>query len=258
MTDEARSIVADIEVVGTPEEVWAAIATGPGISAWYVPHEIEECTGGTMFASFGPGMDVVGRVAAWEPPNRVVFDAGEGADGLAFEWMVEAHAGGTCVVRLVNSGFGSGQEWDDQYDAMAEGWRLFMFNLQLHLEHFCGRAATAALPMATWDVPRTAAWDVLTQRLGIDARPSVGDTVDIRLPDGLGLTGTVADAGEHSISLVLAEPDGGTAFIAADGAGDKTSVSIWSYFYGPDQVALAEREAPRWAAWLDANSPSPT
>ena len=138
MTDETRAIVAEIEVAGTPEEVWAAIASGPGIASWYVPHEVDERTGGAMLVSFGPGMEVPGRVAAWEPPNRVVFDGGEGAGGLAFEWLVEARDGGTCVVRLVNSGFGSGEDWDDQYDAMTEGWRLFMFNLQLHLEHFRG------------------------------------------------------------------------------------------------------------------------
>ena len=59
-------------------------------------------------------MTVPGRVAAWEPPHRVLFAGAEGDEGLAFEWLVEARAGGSCVVRLVNSGFGSGAEWDAQ------------------------------------------------------------------------------------------------------------------------------------------------
>ena len=68
---------------GTPEEVWQAIATGPGISSWYVPHTVEEREGGAATASFGPGpeMTVPGRVAAWEPPRRIVFDGGEGVGG---------------------------------------------------------------------------------------------------------------------------------------------------------------------------------
>ena len=37
-----RSIQVDIEVPGTPEEVWQTIATGPGISAWFVPATFEE------------------------------------------------------------------------------------------------------------------------------------------------------------------------------------------------------------------------
>ena len=31
-----RSVQVEIEVSGTPEEVWQAIATGPGISSWFV------------------------------------------------------------------------------------------------------------------------------------------------------------------------------------------------------------------------------
>ena len=37
-----RSIQVEVEVPGTPEEVWQAIATGPGISSWFVPTEFEE------------------------------------------------------------------------------------------------------------------------------------------------------------------------------------------------------------------------
>lgn len=101
-----RSIELEVEVVGTPEEVWRAIATGPGISSWYVPHTVEERAGGAAMASFGEGpeMQIPGRVAAWEPPHRIVFDGGASDEGLAFEWLVEARAGGICIVRLVNTG----------------------------------------------------------------------------------------------------------------------------------------------------------
>jgi len=35
-----------IEVPGTPEEVWEAIATGPGISSWFVGCDVEQRDGG--------------------------------------------------------------------------------------------------------------------------------------------------------------------------------------------------------------------
>ena len=40
-----RSVQVEFEVPGTPEEVWQAIATGPGISSWFVPAEFDECDG---------------------------------------------------------------------------------------------------------------------------------------------------------------------------------------------------------------------
>ncbi|MCZ7628897.1 MAG: SRPBCC domain-containing protein [Microthrixaceae bacterium] len=177
--DTPRSIELEVEVVGTPEEVWEAIATGPGITSWYVPHTVEEREGGAASASFGPGpeMQVPGRVAVWEPPRRIVFDGGEDAGGLVFEWRVEAHDDGTCTVGLVNSGFGSGEGWDDQYDGMVEGWRLFLSNLQLHMEHFGGLTATPVLPMAMWAGPRTAAWATLATELGIPEEPAVGERI---------------------------------------------------------------------------------
>ena len=50
-----RYVQAEVEVPGTPEEVWQAIATGPGISSWFVPSEVEERVGGAVTCSFGPG-----------------------------------------------------------------------------------------------------------------------------------------------------------------------------------------------------------
>src|ERR1700722_7309777 len=40
-----RSIKVEVGVPGTPEEVWQAIATGPGISAWFTPAKFEERDG---------------------------------------------------------------------------------------------------------------------------------------------------------------------------------------------------------------------
>ena len=43
-------------------------------------------------ASFGPGpeMQIAGRVADWDPPNRIVFTGEDPANTMAFEWSIEA------------------------------------------------------------------------------------------------------------------------------------------------------------------------
>ena len=50
-----RSIQVEVEVPGTPEEVWQAIATGPGISSWFVPTEFEERDGKPVAVEMKPG-----------------------------------------------------------------------------------------------------------------------------------------------------------------------------------------------------------
>ena len=57
-----RSVEAKVEVPGTPEEVSRAIATGKGISAWFVPSTSDERVGGAAVASFGPGMESVATI----------------------------------------------------------------------------------------------------------------------------------------------------------------------------------------------------
>lgn len=257
MTDVPHSIELEIEVPGTPEEVWRAIATGPGITSWYVPHEVEEHEGGTATASFGPGpeMQVPGRVATWEPPHRVVFDGGEGAGGLAFEWLVEARDGATCVVRLVNSGFGEGQPWDDQYDDMVQGWQLFLLNLRLHLENFAGHTAVPSLPTANWPLDPHQAWRAFTSTLALPQTPALGERLDLD-PGGRGhLAGRVVDVAPRRVALLLDEPAPGTAFLTAEGHGTTCALSVWAYLYGEDSDRLAQQMTSVWQHWLETHAP---
>jgi len=55
-----RSVQVEFEVPGTPEEVWQALATGPGISSWFVPTDIDERDGKPVAVNyhFGPGMEI--------------------------------------------------------------------------------------------------------------------------------------------------------------------------------------------------------
>ena len=77
----------DAEVPASPVEVWAAIATGPGIDSWFMGHsEVEPGGGGTVrtvFGEYAPELDVT----AWDPPWRFGYRIGEAPDGrfIAYE-----------------------------------------------------------------------------------------------------------------------------------------------------------------------------
>jgi uncharacterized protein YndB with AHSA1/START domain len=141
-TPPPRSIDLEIEVPGTPEEVWEAIATGRGASAWLHHTEVEEREGGryAFDMGLGAGINASGTVSGWDPPRRFATEgvrwqpAGDApAAPLATEWLIEARSGGTCVVRMVMTGFGGGAAWDDEIGGMTQGMRAALESLRDYL-----------------------------------------------------------------------------------------------------------------------------
>ena len=63
-----RSVQVEVEVPGTPEEVWEAIATGPGIDSWFMgTNEIEPREGGKARMTL-PAWTLESTVTVSDPP----------------------------------------------------------------------------------------------------------------------------------------------------------------------------------------------
>jgi hypothetical protein len=63
-----------------------------------------------VISHFGPGIDSVATVTAWNPSQRFAAesqDLGPNAPAVATEWIIEARSGGTSLVRVVHSLFAS-------------------------------------------------------------------------------------------------------------------------------------------------------
>ena len=248
--DEGRAIELEVTVAGTPEQVWEAIATGPGITAWFVPTTVEGEPGGVITQDFGPGMLVEGRVQAWEPPHR--FSYGEQAEPtpgtMAFEFLVEARSGGTCVVRVTSSGFGTGAAWESEFwDDLEPNWRPFFDNLRLYLAHFPGQAATQLEVTASHPGDADAVWSALRTALGLGAE---GAAVEVR-----GTTGTVERVGERQALLRLTDPVPGMLSAFAFGTGEATAIAgVRAYLFSADAADYVRREEPGWRAWVEGLS----
>lgn len=254
--DGRRSVQAEVEVPGTPEAVWHAIATGPGISAWFVPSQVEERVGGRVVCSFGPGMDSESTITEWQPPHRFSAESRDnmGPDDptIATEWIVEAQAGGTCIVRVVHSWFTEKDDWDQQFIGHAYGWLAFFRTLKLYLEHFSGQPSAPAQIMGASQEPKEAAWASLLAQLGID-----GLAVGARIESAAGapvLAGTVAWAGQpaqpEDLLIVLDKPGPGIAHVMAHPM-DQTYLSLRFYFYGEQAAEVASRAQSEWQSWID-------
>lgn len=256
-----RSIELEVEVPGTPEQVWRAIATGPGISSWFCATTVEERVGGAIAFDFGSIGTSTGVVTAWEPPYRIAYEepawVPEGPP-VATEFVVEARSGGTCVVRLVNSLFASNERWDDQLESFEAGWPPFFHVLRLVLTHFEGRPCVAVRETGSAAGTVSEVWDHLTRSLGL-VNASLGERR--RAPVGAPtLAGTVERVGKttggNDLVLRLDDPGPGVALLFAFAFGGPIHTSISLSLFGEDAPAVAERDASQWKEWMSERFPA--
>lgn len=254
-----RSVQAEVEVPGTPEEVWDAIATGPGITSWFVPTKLDGRVGGTTISNFGPGMDSLATITAWDPPHRFAADSsddmGPGNPTVATEWIVEAKAGGTCVVRVVHSWVADSDRWDGQFEGHTYGWLSFFRVLRLYLAHFAGQHGMPVQVMGVAPEPKEAAWEAWTTPLGLkDAL--VGQAV--RTPaDAPALEGTVAWAGQpawpEELLIRLDAPAPGIAHLVPHPMGGQVYLAMRLFLFGANPAEAAAEAQAAWQGWMDTH-----
>ncbi len=266
-----HSVQVEVEVPGTPEEVWQAIATGAGISAWFVPAEFEERDGKPVAVklSFGPGMESSSVVTAWDPPRRFAAEAPgwlPGSPVIADEWSVEARGGGICVVRIVHSLFASTDDWDNQLEGTESGWPAFFRILKIYLTHFRGQRSAMMQWMAPAAGTEAEAWEALTAALGLkgvsagqhwNSQASLPADVPADVPALSGVVEHVSQSPFNAL-LRLDKPGPGTAALGAVNFGGQSMVTLNFYLYGDQAAATVARETSLWEAWVQERFPSPS
>ena len=129
------------EVAATPDQVWDAIATADGISAWMVPTRLDPQVGGAVSFDVGAFWSH-GIVTDYTPPSRFAYAEPwpttdhdlSSVTPIATEFLVGSTSGGSCVIRVVTSAYGSGADWEHEFfTGMIEGVVPLLDNLAAYL-----------------------------------------------------------------------------------------------------------------------------
>lgn len=170
----------EIELAASPEQVWEAVATGPGHGSWFMgPYDIEPKAGGAISFRQGDERTEAGTVTGWDPPHLFAHRTPEGEDGSfhAFEFLIEGRDGGTTVLRFIHSG-ATGDDWSDEYESMTgQGWDMYLFTLSEYLTYFPGRYATYVTAQGPTASAAKDAWPALERGLGLTGPVAVGDAI---------------------------------------------------------------------------------
>lgn len=248
-----RWIEMEFVVPGTPEQVWDAIATGPGMRAWFTEATVDEYVGGTVTFHFGSQGTSSGPVTGWEPPNRFAYEeVGWSGDAppVATEVTVTSRTGDRCVVRMVHSLFTDRDDWDDELESFEGGWPLFFAVLRLYLGHFAGLPAATGLAMVPFEGDAAAVWAGVCDALDLTGA-GVGDHRSA--PGGAPpLSGEIElihqDRDNRYVMLRTDSP--GVAVIGTHLLPGAGVVNVSLYRYGADAADAAAADEYIWAEWL--------
>ncbi|MCU1644243.1 MAG: polyketide cyclase [Nocardia sp.] len=224
----------------SPEQVWEAIATGPGIDSWFMGrNDVEPNEGGVAAMDTG-GHREEAVITAYEPGKRFGSRTVAAEDGrfMAFEYLIEGRDGGSTVLRVVQSGM-LGDNWQDEYDALRRGWPFHLHTLREYLSHFAGRVGTPVFAVAFG--------------------PSAQE-VRAALTRGLSLSSPVTEgARAHAEPEKLPPLDGEVVWADDERIGVRTADGLYSFHQGPTGMALMFHHlfAPKtdgaeaaWQQWL--------
>jgi uncharacterized protein YndB with AHSA1/START domain len=202
---KTRSHETVVEINAPPDVVWKAIAEADGITRWFAPFaRVEPGVGGTIWLSWGEGMDGSSRIEIWEPGKHLrvgqtyktpLDPETPPPTPIAVEYFLEGK-GGSTVLRLVHSGFGTHESWDDEYECTKRGWAVFLRTLKQALEVHAGKSAHNILAMAATSMNLVDAWAWLTGPACLAAEGKIdglkpGEAYRIRTALGQDLSGKV-------------------------------------------------------------------
>ncbi len=146
----------EIEIEATPEEVWQSLTEEAGLERWFAPvARVTQGVGGSVYLSWGEGMEGTAPIHLWEPGRR--FGWTEGPKKVEFEIVPGAGGGGT-KLHLVHSGFGAEANFDNEYDSTLGGWTIFLAMFRHGAAHFRGRPARHVYSLRMIDQPVDAVW----------------------------------------------------------------------------------------------------
>jgi uncharacterized protein YndB with AHSA1/START domain len=145
-----RKMEFTISTTASPEQVYQAWADPEKISQWFTDRaEGHADVGATITWIFDKfNYRIPYEVVAAEPGKRfaIRWAPPPGRPPGVLEVTIETQ-GGSTLVRLVNSGFAEGAEWQNEFDGVESGWHMALAVLKHYLENYFGRSRATFLAM---------------------------------------------------------------------------------------------------------------
>lgn len=126
--DTGRMLRIEVTVPATRAEVWKAFSTSEGLSTWLAPGAVVDLRpGGEWMVHFPNSSSAGGNIVSFVPNKEIVIAAlapeqfpTVRAQRTTAKFELEDHGRGT-LVRLTQTGWKDGDEWDRAYEYLTAG-----------------------------------------------------------------------------------------------------------------------------------------
>jgi uncharacterized protein YndB with AHSA1/START domain len=133
------TIELNTTIDASPEQVFRVLTEADELARWFPSSaESDARTGGAYTYRFefddeSRNHTYSGEYLEVEPGRKVRYPWQTGLGRTEVEFALEAADGGTRV-RLVHSGWGEGDGWDESVEMHRQGWGVFLENLKAYVE----------------------------------------------------------------------------------------------------------------------------
>ncbi|MEO0478940.1 MAG: SRPBCC domain-containing protein [Planctomycetota bacterium] len=264
MTDEPendREYRQELELQAPRDAVWRAISNDEELRRWFAPGaEITAEVGGEVVWQWGELHRWVQRIEILEPGTRLrtrydsaVDDEAGGKKPLFVDFLLEGD-GGTTTLRLVQSGFGSESDFDDEFNAISRGWPIELGSLKHYLEHHLGNDRHLAWARGDLDLDVEEIWRRMVGPAGLNCgedivRRTRGDAFAFETSDGDTFEGRLLEVQPRGFSAVATSHGDAWLRVCAEECGGQCNPWIWLAAYDRPQTELDELQS-RWHSML--------
>ncbi len=145
-----RIIRAEIRTKATPQQAYEAWADPEKIAHWFPDRAEGKAEPGAtitwIFDKFNYRIPYEVLIAQPAEKFAIRWNPAPGMNAGILEVTISKE-GGETVIRLVNSGFREGAEWNDEFEGTDSGWRMALALLKHYLENYFGISRASFLVM---------------------------------------------------------------------------------------------------------------
>ena len=235
-----RTLEKTIELAASPEQVWNALTDPKELVKWFpLEARVTPGVGGKFFISWGPDCEGETEIITWEPGKRIAYK-----DPFAtVEFTIESR-GGKTLLHLVQSGFFSGEAWENEWSESTDyGWGFILLSLRWSLERHAGADRQVRWPRLKVSLTREETYARLLRSGALFASDlanlKAGDSFALKTAIGESWTGQVEFIKPlRGFCLSIHELNDALFWVTIEGSPESIEAQVWLAAFGIEQSKL--------------------